>query len=125
VARHTEGRGFDIIYDTVGGKVLDASFAAVRRFGHVVSALGWGTHALAPLSFREASYSGVFTLYPLLSGVNRAHHGEMLHEATRLAEAGQLAPRVDPRRFAMADAALAYEAVADGSAAAKIVVDIA
>jgi NADPH:quinone reductase-like Zn-dependent oxidoreductase len=41
VAEHTGGRGFDIVYDTVGGKVLDASFAAVRRFGHVVSALGW------------------------------------------------------------------------------------
>ena len=125
VAAHTAGAGFDLVVDTVGGATLDASFAAVKHFGHVVSALGWGTHALAPLSFREASYSGVFTLYPLLSGVNRAHHGEMLHEATRLAEAGQLAPRVDPRRFAMADAALAYEAVADGSAAAKIVVDIA
>jgi NADPH:quinone reductase-like Zn-dependent oxidoreductase len=50
--------GFDVVYHTVGGKVLDASFEAVRRFGHVVSALGWGTHALAPLSFR-ATYSGV------------------------------------------------------------------
>ena len=39
--------------DTVGGATLDASFAAVKHFGHVVSALGWGTHALAPLSFRE------------------------------------------------------------------------
>jgi hypothetical protein len=28
----------------------------VRRFGHVVSALGWGTHALAPLSFRAGTY---------------------------------------------------------------------
>jgi len=37
-------------------RTLDASFNAVCRFGHVVSALGWGTHALAPLSFRAASY---------------------------------------------------------------------
>ena len=40
VARHTAGRGFDVIYDTVGGHVLDTSFDAVARFGHVVSALG-------------------------------------------------------------------------------------
>ncbi len=52
--------GFDIVYDTVGGAGLDASFHAVRRFGHVVSCLGWGTHSLGPLSFRAASYSGVF-----------------------------------------------------------------
>ena len=78
VAEHTGGRGFDIVYDTVGGAALDASFSAVRRFGHVVSALGWGTHALAPLSFRAATYSGVFTLLPLLTGEGRAHHGEIM-----------------------------------------------
>src|SRR5262249_51845739 len=37
VAQYTGGRGFDLIYDTVGGTTLDASFVAVRRFGHVVS----------------------------------------------------------------------------------------
>jgi NADPH2:quinone reductase len=42
VAEHTGGAGFDVVYDTVGGVVLDASFKAVGRFGHVVSALGWG-----------------------------------------------------------------------------------
>lgn len=125
VATHTSGAGFDLVVDTVGGATLDASFAAVKHFGHVVSALGWGTHTLAPLSFREASYSGVFTLYPLLSGLHRAHHGEMLGEATRLADADRLAPRLDTRRFALADAEQAYTALSDGTAAGKIVVDVA
>lgn len=54
VAEYTGGDGFDVIFDTVGGPVLDASFEAVRRYtGHVVSILGWGLHSLAPLSFRE------------------------------------------------------------------------
>lgn len=121
----TQGKGFDLVVDTVGGPTLDASFAAVKHFGHVVSALGWGTHALAPLSFREASYSGVFTLYPLLSGEHRKHHGDMLREATRLAEAGLLAPRLDPRRFDLASAELAYDAIVSGTARGKIVVDVA
>ena len=34
VAQYTGGRGFNIVYDTIGGKTLDASFPAVRRFGH-------------------------------------------------------------------------------------------
>lgn len=118
------GAGFDVVVDTVGGATLDASFAAVKHFGHVVSALGWGTHALAPLSFREATYSGVFTLYPLLSGEGRAHLGEMLGVATRLAEAGQLVPRLDSRRFELASAGLAFDAVTDGTARGKIVVDV-
>jgi NADPH:quinone reductase-like Zn-dependent oxidoreductase len=124
VARVTHGRGFDIVFDTVGGAVLDASFAAVCRFGHVVSALGWGTHALAPLSFRAASYSGIFTLLPLLSGEGRAHHGEILREAAGLAAAGKLVPALDPRRFTLGTIDDAHRAVTDGSARGKLVVEI-
>jgi NADPH:quinone reductase len=124
VAEYTAKRGFDIIYDTVGGAVLDASFNAVTRFGHVVSALGWGTHALAPLSFRAASYSGVFTLLPILTGEGRAHHGEILREATKLMEAGKIEPRLDPRHFSLETIKQAHAAVEDGSAGGKIVVEI-
>ena len=124
VARCTAGRGFDVVFDTVGGSTLDASFAAVARFGHVSSSLGWGTHALAPLSFRGASYSGVFTLLPLISGEGRAHHGEIMREATRLVEAGQLLAHVDPRRFTLQTVNDAYQAVADGAAVGKLVVDV-
>jgi NADPH:quinone reductase-like Zn-dependent oxidoreductase len=124
VAEHTGGKGFDVIYDNVGGTTLDASFNAITRFGHVVSALGWGTHALAPLSFRGGSYSGVFTLLPLLTGEGRAHHGEIMREATRLAEAGQLHPRLDPRRFDLSGVTEAHTAIEDRSAQGKIVIDI-
>lgn len=124
VAQYTCGQGFDVVYDTAGGATLDASFAAVRRFGHVVSALGWGMHALAPLSFKSASYSGVFTLLPLLTGEGRAHHGDILRQATRLVEAGQLSPRVDPRRFSLDALDDAYQTVAEGGLQGKAVIDI-
>ncbi len=122
VARLTDGRGFDLVYDTAGGTSLDASFAAVARFGHVVTALGWGTHALAPLSFKGATYSGVFTLLPLLTGEGRAHHGEILAKAAALADAGKLRPRLDPRSFTWTEIEGAYEAVVNGTANGKIVV---
>src|SRR5215813_14058998 len=87
VAKMTAGKGFDIVFDTVGGATLDASFLAVKRStGHVVSCLGWGTHALAPLSLRGATYSGVFTLLPLITGEGRAHHGEILTHITARAK---------------------------------------
>lgn len=124
IAEFTSGRGFDLVYDTVGGAVLDASFNAVARFGHVVSALGWGTHALAPLSFRAASYSGVFTLLPLLTGEGRAHHGEILREAAKLIEAGKIVPRLDPRRFNLETIGEAHAAAENSPVAGKIVVDI-
>ncbi len=122
--RHTGGRGFDVVFDTVGGASLDTAFNAVARFGHVVSSLGWGSHVLAPLSFKAATYSGIFTLLPLLTGEDQAHHGEIMKEAARLADAGKLVPGLDPRRFALADTGKAFDALTDGSAQGKIVVDI-
>lgn len=124
VSDHTAGRGFDLVYDTVGGATLDASFNAVRRFGHVVSCLGWGTHQLAPLSFRAATYSGVFTLLPLLTGEGRAHHGDLMREATRLGNAGQIRPRVDPQHFDFSSVEAAYERVRQGSGFGKVVVEL-
>ncbi|MBV8114027.1 MAG: zinc-dependent alcohol dehydrogenase family protein [Silvibacterium sp.] len=124
VAAHTGGKGFDIVYDTVGGATLDASFAAVKRYtGHAVSCLGWGSYALAPLSFRGATYSGVFTLLPLLTGEGRAHHGEILANAAALAEAGKLKPLLNPRRFSTAEIASAHALVESGSLG-KVVVEI-
>lgn len=124
VDRHTAGEGFNVIFDAVGGATLDASFAAVARFGHVVSALGWGTHALAPLSFRAATYSGIFTLLPLLTHQGRAHHGEILRNATRLVEAGRVRPHLDPRRFTLDSVGDAYDALTRRTADGKLVVDI-
>jgi NADPH:quinone reductase len=124
VEEHTGGHGFDLVYDTVGGPGLDASFQAVRRFGHVVSCLGWGHHALAPLSFRAATYSGVFSLLPMLTGQGRAHHGEIMRKATKLANDGKIRPRLDPRRFELDSILDAYGAIDDRSAAGKIVVDV-
>ncbi len=125
VAAATDGEGFDVIFDTLGGPVLDASFEAVRRYtGHVVSILGWGTHSLAPLSFRGASYSGVFTLLPLLTGVGRAHHGEILRAAAALAEAGQLRPILDPNGYDLASVMDAHARVESGSAGGKVIVTV-
>lgn len=124
VAAHTGGAGFDVVYDTGGGATLDASFKAVGKFGHVVSCLGWGTHALAPLSFKAATYSGVFTLMPLLSGEGRARHGEILAEAARLADEGHLVPRVDPTEFSLETAQQAHEALTERKAKGKVVVSV-
>ena len=125
VAEHTAGEGFDIVYDTVGGETLDASFKAARVYeGHVLSCLGWGQHSLAPLSFRGATYSGVFTLLPLLTGKGREHHGEILREAAQLIEAGQLKPLLDPRQFTLQTAEAAHELLVSGAAQGRLVVEI-
>lgn len=123
VAAHTAGEGFDVIYDTVGGVTIDASFVAVKRYsGHVVSCLGWSTHSLAPLSFRGATYSGVFTLMPLLTGFGRSHHGEILRGAAILADEGKLRPILNEQRFTPSGIAAAH-AVVEAGALGKVVIE--
>jgi len=125
VATATGGVGFDVIFDTVGGETLDTSFAAVRTYtGHVVSILGWGTHSLAPLSFRGATYSGVFTLLPLLTGEGHAHHGEILTATAALVDAGLMTPVLDPTPYDLETVAGAHRAVASGNSRGKVVVRI-
>lgn len=125
VEQFTAGEGFDIVYDTVGGSTLDASFKAVKPYtGHVLSCLGWGQHSLAPLSFKSATYSGVFTLAPLLTGKGREHHGSILREAAVLANAGQLAIRVDPQQFALDEVNDAFRQVAEGRGRGKTVIQL-
>jgi NADPH:quinone reductase-like Zn-dependent oxidoreductase len=124
VAIHTDGQGFDIIYDTVGGATIDASFVAVKRYtGHVVSCLGWSTHSLAPLSFRGATYSGVFTLMPLLRGVGQEHHGAILREVAALADSGKLKPLLNEQSFSSVDIDAAHALVESG-VLGKVVVDL-
>lgn len=123
--QHTAGEGFDIVYDTVGGTTLDAAFKAVKPYtGHVLSCLGWGQHSLAPLSFKSATYSGVFTLTPLLTGKGREHHGAILREAAALADAGQLRIRVYQQRYELHEVNEALRQVAEGRGKGKTVIEL-
>lgn len=124
VEQHTAGKGFGVVYDTVGGTVLDDAFHAVRANGHVTSCAAFGTHLLAPASLRAASISGVFVLLPMLSGAGRARHGSILKEIASLAEAGLFQPIIDPRRFTLETAAAAHDAVEGGGARVKVVIDV-
>lgn len=126
LAEHTNNTGFDIVYNTMGGTSLDLAFQSVKTYtGHVVSSLGWGTHSIAPLSLKAASYSGVFTLLPLLTGQHRAQHGAILRRASQLTEQGLLAVRLDPEEFDFGHIEQAYEKVATASNNGKVVVTVA
>ena len=125
VRRETAGRGFKLVFDTAGGHALDASFAAVGIFGHVASTLGWGTHALAPLSFKGGTYSGIFTLMPLLTGTGRGHHGEILRRVARIVEAGKLVPLLDAERFDLSSVGEAHRKLSERRNGGKLAVDVA
>ncbi|WP_282412454.1 zinc-dependent alcohol dehydrogenase family protein [Pseudomonas sp. PS01299] len=125
VNQFTDGQGFDVIYDTVGGKSLDDSFAAIRLYGHVTSCAAFGTHNLATGSLRSSTLSGIFVLLPMLTGVGRKHHAEILGYATRLIEEGKVKPLMHAERFSLSQAREAHDAVQQGKAIGKVVIDVA
>lgn len=125
VDRLTGGAGFDLVFDTVGGANLDASFAAARLEGQVVSTNTRSTHDLSVLHAKSLSLHVVFMLLPLITGRERARCGRILRQLARLAEAGELRPLLDERRFTLESAAQAHALVEQGGARGKVVVDIA
>ena len=125
VNQYTGGKGFDVIYDTVGGKSLDDSFAAIALYGHVSSCAAFGTHNLATGSLRSATLSGIFVLLPMLTGTGRKHHADILGYATRLIEEGKVKPLMHPQRFTLSEARQAHDAVEQGTGVGKVVIDIA
>jgi NADPH2:quinone reductase len=80
----------------------------------VANPLGWGPHTLAPLSFGATSYSGVSSLLPVLTDEGRVQHAEILSQAKRMAEAGQLPPSHERHRFTLDKLGEAYCLIADG-----------
>jgi NADPH:quinone reductase-like Zn-dependent oxidoreductase len=73
----------------------------------------------------DATYSGVFTLLPMLTGNGRAHHGDILREASGMIEVGKIATRIDPRHFTLDTILDAYQTLKDRTASGRVVVDVA
>ena len=68
VSRITDGRGVDLVVDSVGGRTLEGSINALAYRGRIswVGQAGRETHPpqLGPLMFKNASLNGVFLTMP-------------------------------------------------------------
>jgi NADPH2:quinone reductase len=124
VARLTQGKGFDIIFDTVGGPNLDGSLQAAAMNGTVVTTVSRSTHDLTPMHNKALSLHVVFMLLPILNGVGRAAHGQILTQVAAIADLGKLKPLVDPHLFTLAEINKAHQLLESGQAQGKVVVSI-
>lgn len=121
VGRLTAGRGFDAVFDTVGGDNLDRSLEAVRTGGAVASIIGSNVHDLSPMHRKGLSLHLVFMLLPMLTGQGRSHHGEILRRVAHLVDSGKLKPVIDERVFGFSQANEAHAYFARGQHKGKIV----
>ncbi|BCS88003.1 zinc-dependent alcohol dehydrogenase family protein [Pseudodesulfovibrio sediminis] len=124
VAECTGGDGFDVIFDTVGGNVLDQSFAAAALGGQVISTATRSSHDLSLMHARSLSLHVVFMLLPMITGQGRELHGEVLTNMSALVDEGALAVLIDEQVFSFRDIAEAHRYWKGGSALGKILLTV-
>ena len=123
VARLTQGKGFDVVFDTVGGATLDASFQAARTNAQVISIIGMNTHDLTLMHVKGLSLHLIFMLLPMLTGEHRSHHGYILKEIAGLVDSGKLTPLIHEERFTFEQINEAHALYASGKHIGKIIVE--
>lgn len=119
----TDGKGVDVIFDTVGGPVLSQSFKATRFGGDVVTLLApaegtdWKT-----ARDRNLRTSFELMLTPQLQKLQdaRRHQTKILESCARWLETGQLHIYVD-KTFPLDQAAAAHQWIENGEGMGKVV----
>ncbi|WP_340588856.1 zinc-dependent alcohol dehydrogenase family protein [Erythrobacter alti] len=124
VEQHTDGAGFDVVYDSVGGANLSKSFEAAALNGQVATTVSMLELDLTPAHFKGLSIHVVFMLIPMLHDFNRAEHGFILGEIAKLVDAGKVTPLLDEQRFSLQQAGDAHDRLTSGKATGKVVIEI-
>lgn len=123
VDEFTEGNGFDIVFDPVGGSNFPNSAEAARSNGHVISTQMFGEFDLSAAASKALSLHMVLMLIPLTQGTGRAHHGEILKNIAELAEAGLIKPLMHSKVYSFSDVGLAHQAFENGEVSGKLVLE--
>lgn len=121
VQRLTEGKGYDVVFDTIGGENLDRSFEAARVGGQVASISTHSKHDLSLLHQKGLSLHVILMLIPLIHGTGREHHGEILRRVSALAEQGRIKPVLDSRQYGFTQVSQAHAQLESGKSVGKIV----
>lgn len=121
VKEHTDGKGFDIVFDTVGGENLDRSFQASATYGTVLAIAARSTHDLSPLHAKALSLHVTFMLLKIIDKEKRQEYGEILREVTKLVEEGKLQPLIDERVFNFDQVMEAHTLLESNMAIGKVV----
>ena len=123
VAAYTNGTGFDLVFDSVGGANMTKSFEAAGLNAHVVSTVSLCELDLTLAHFKGLSLHVVFMLIPMLHNHKRAAHGKILSQLTQIIEAGRLKPLLDKHRFSLEEVGKAHAHLESGKAIGKVVVE--
>ena len=122
----TGGRGYDVVFDTVGGPNLASSIEALANNGRCATTVSMGASPdLSGLHIKNASLHVTFMLVPMLTGKGLERHGMIMERIAALVDCGRIKPLIDDSRFSLDQIDAAHKRVTSGKATGKVVVDIA
>ncbi|MCX7124285.1 MAG: zinc-dependent alcohol dehydrogenase family protein [Gammaproteobacteria bacterium] len=121
VAEHTNGSGFDVVFDTVGGKNLSDCFIAASLFGKVISILAAGSYDLTPAFLKGLTLHTIMQPLPLITGIKRAHYRKILIKIAELIDSGTIRPLIDEKKFTIDQVGDAHTYLESGNAIGKVV----
>ena len=125
VEDETGGRGYDIVFDTIGGPNIAPSLEAVAINGRVATIVSAGASPdLTPLHLKNASLHAILMLIPMMTRRDYERHGTILERIAALVETGSLKPLLDSRRFGLEEVGAAHDRLKSGEAVGKIVLDV-
>lgn len=123
VAKHTDGAGFDLVFDSVGGANLTKSLEAAALNGQIATTVSLCELDLTPAHFKGLSLHVVFMLIPMLHNFHREDHANILSDLCKIAESGGLKPVLDEKRFKLEEVGQAHARLESGQAMGKVVVE--
>jgi len=124
IEQHTEGAGFDLVFDSVGGENIANSFEAAALNAQIATTVSMVEMDLTVAHFKGLSLHVVFMLIPMLHNHKREQHNEILTALADIADQGKLQAVVDEQSFGLNDVGQAYERLASGQTMGKVVVEI-
>ncbi|WP_122089387.1 zinc-binding dehydrogenase [Halalkalicoccus subterraneus] len=123
VEAHTDGEGFDVVFDPIGDDHLQTAFDAVHPYGRVLTTESSSTQDLSAMHLNALSLDVVLVILPILRDAWHDRLGDELHEIAELVDDGALEPLVDERRHGFSEAEEAHRRLEEGDAVGKIVLE--
>ena len=123
VSKHTDGSGFDLVFDSVGGANMLKSFEAAALNGHVASTVSLCELDLTLVHFKGLSLHVVFMLIPMLHNFKREQHAKILRSIAQIVESGGLKPVLDKEQYSLEQAGQAHDRLESGQGMGKVVIE--
>jgi len=121
----TDGKGADLVFDTVGSAVFEKSIAATAHFGRLITLLDPGKLNLNEARMRNLLIGFELMLTPLLRDLPEARdkHVDILNNCAQWADQGLLKLHVS-KQLPLEEAVIAHQLIETGHTTGKIVLSI-